>query len=61
MPDITVTYLELGLEQKWSPEQIAGVGKIVGQLVSHDWIYCYLQRDKLTGGRLYKRLRHGRR
>ena len=46
---------------KWSPEQIAGVGKIIGHKVSHEWIYGYVQRDKLTGGKLYKKLRHGRR
>ena len=61
MPDITVTFVEFGLEQKWSPEQIAGVGKIIGHKVSHEWIYGYVQRDKLTGGKLYKKLRHGRR
>lgn len=27
MLGITVTFVELGLEQKWSPEQIVGVGR----------------------------------
>lgn len=35
-PDITVTLVMFGLEQKWSPEQIAGVGKIIGHQVSHE-------------------------
>ncbi len=61
MPDMTVTFVELELEQKWSPEQIAGVGKIIVHSVSHEWVYVYVQRDKLTGGKLYKQLRHGRR
>ena len=36
MPDITVTFVEFGLKQKWSPEQIAGVSKITGHMVSHE-------------------------
>lgn len=58
---LTVDYVEFGLSQKWSPEQIAGVGKLLGFSVSHEWIYGYVQRDKLHGGRLYKQLRHGNR
>ena len=29
--------------------------------VSHEWIYGYIQRDKLRGGKLFKQLRHGHR
>lgn len=59
--ELTMTFVEFGLSQKWSPEQIAGVGKLIGHSVSHEWIYGYVQRDKLRGGKLYKQLRHGRR
>ena len=58
---LTTTFVEFGLSQKWSPEQIAGVGKIIGHSVSHEWIYGYIQRDKLRGGKLFKQLRHGHR
>ncbi len=58
---LTINFVEFGLSQKWSPEQIAGVGKIIGHIVSHEWIYGFVQRDKLRGGKLYKQLRHGHR
>ena len=58
---LTITFVEFGLSQKWSPEQIAGVGKIIGHSVSHEWIYGFVQRDKLSGGKLHKQLRHSRR
>ena len=58
---LTIMFVEFGLNEKWSPEQISGVGKLIGHPVSHEWIYGYVQRDKLTGGKLYKQLRHGRR
>lgn len=61
VPELTITFVEFGLEQKWSPEQIAGVGNIIGLRVSHEWIYGYVQRDKLCGGKLYKQLRQGHR
>lgn len=61
VPALTIGFVEYGLSQKWSPEQIAGVGKIVGYPVSHEWIYGYVQRDKSVGGKLYKQLRQGRR
>ena len=34
--DLTMTFVEFGLNEKWSPEQIAGVGKIIGYDVSHE-------------------------
>jgi IS30 family transposase len=58
---LTITFVEFGLSQKWSPEQIAGVGKIIGHPVSHEWVYGFVQRDKLRGGKLFKQLRHGHR
>ncbi|WP_370215286.1 IS30 family transposase [Idiomarina sp.] len=54
IPELTMTFFEFGLGQKWSPEQIAGVGKIIGHP-------SYVQRGKLRGGKLYRQLRHGRR
>ncbi len=59
--ELTITFVEFGLNEKWSPEQIAGVGKIIGHYVSHEWIYRYVQRDKFRGGRLYKQLRQSHR
>ncbi|MFQ6371386.1 IS30 family transposase [Shewanella sp. YIC-542] len=61
IPEMTMIFVEFGLNQKWSPEQIAGVGKIIGYPVSHEWIYRYVQRDKLRGGKLHKQLRQSRR
>ena len=58
---LTTTFVEFGLSQKWSPEQIAGVGKAIGHSVCHEWIYGIVQRDKLRGGKLFKQLRHGNR
>lgn len=61
VPEKTVTFVEFGLKQKWSPEQIAGVGQIIGCYVSHEWIYSFVQQDKQRGGKLYKELRRGHR
>ncbi len=61
IPEQTITFVKFGLKQKWSPEQIACVGKIIGHPVSHEWIYGFVQRDKLRGGKLFKQLRHGHR
>ena len=41
----------------WSPEQISGVSKLIGYPVSHEWIYGFIYRDKLRGGKLFKQLR----
>lgn len=60
--EMIVAFVEYCLSLKWSPEQIAGVGKLAGYSVSHEWIYGHVQRDKLKGGKLFKHLRHsGRR
>ena len=61
VPESTITFVEFGLSQKWSPEQITGVSKVIGHSVSHEWIYGYVLRDKLRGGKLYKQLRQSRR
>ena len=39
IPVLTMNLVKFGLSQKWSPEQIAGVGKILGHPVSHEWVY----------------------
>ena len=41
------------------PEQIAGVGKIIGHYVSHEWII--VTTSVFRGGRLYKQLRQSHR
>lgn len=56
--ELTVTLVELGLSNKGSPEQISGVSKLIGYPVSHEWIYGFIYRDKLRGGKLFKQLRH---
>jgi IS30 family transposase len=48
------------LEARWSPEQIARWGRATGALtISHETIYRYLWADRLAGGELSRRLRHG--
>ena len=44
--DMTIAFVEFGLSQKGSPEQIAGVGKLIGYSVSHEWIYGHVQRKR---------------
>lgn len=47
-----------GLEEKWSPEQIAGRLWLLGLLcISHETIYRYVWEDKRLGGTLYRHLR----
>lgn len=46
------------LEQRWSPEQIAGRLALEPELsISHETIYRHVWRDKKAGGRLYTHLR----
>jgi transposase, IS30 family len=46
------------MEDQWSPEQIAGVAKLNGQVqVSHETIYRFIYRDAASGGHLYAQLR----
>ena len=45
----------------YSPEQIAGwLKKEELMTISHETIYQYVLRDRKTGGKLYKHLRHSR-
>jgi IS30 family transposase len=49
------------LEEKWSPEQIAGRLRREGILeISHETIYRYIWADKRRGGQLYTHLRGAR-
>jgi IS30 family transposase len=46
-------------QEQWSPEQIVGYCRAHNiPMVSHERIYAYLRKDKLSGGNLYKHLRH---
>lgn len=46
-------------EEQWSPEQIVGYcRKHSIEMVSHERIYQYIRKDKLSGGTLHKHLRH---
>lgn len=58
LPEL-IAWVEARLGDQWSPEQIAGSMKAMGYpLVSHEWIYQHVLRDKAAGGTLYKELRH---
>ena len=47
------------LEQQWRPEQITGRCRLEGiDMVSHEWLYQWIYRDKLLGGKLYLNLPH---
>ena len=46
------------LQEKWSPEQIAGRLAREGISISHELIYQYVWADKRSGGTLYTHLRH---
>ena len=46
-------------DDQWSPEQISGsIGSFGFPLVSHEWIYRHVARDRARGGELYLHLRH---
>ncbi len=50
------------LRARWSPEQIAGWGRLTGLVrVSHETIYRYVAADRHAGGTLYRCLRGARR
>lgn len=51
-------YVDKGIEDDMSPEQIVGIAKKAGALcVSHERIYQYIWAEKKQGGKLYKHLR----
>ena len=47
------------LEIEWSPVQISGRFKKEGIVISYESIYRHVRADRVTGGELYKKLRHG--
>lgn len=50
--------VECLLRNEWSPEQISGwLKRINSQLVSPEWIYHYILKDKKAGGDLHTYLR----
>ena len=50
--------VERCLRQQWSPEQVSGWLRRMGQLsISHETIYRHIWRDRKTGSRLYLHLR----
>ena len=54
-----VEWVESLIRQDWSPEQVAGFARKLGRpLVSHEWIYRHIERDKARDGDLYLHLRH---
>lgn len=56
---LVIQYIQQGLAQDWSPEQIAGrLQKERGVSLHHETIYRYILDDKKAGGHLYKQLRH---
>ena len=53
-----ITFIELKLEEKWSPEQISGwLLEEKGQSLSYETIYLHIWADKKSGGELFKHLR----
>ena len=54
-----ITYIKEKIVLYWSPEQISGRMALEGiETVSPETIYRYLLQDKVSGGKLYKFLRH---
>lgn len=54
-------FINTKLAELWSPQQIAGYGRIHGLLtVSHETIYRHIQQDRLMGGNLWQFLRTAR-
>lgn len=52
-------YIREKLKQDWSPEQISGRMKLdINQSIHHETIYQFIYRNKRSGGKLYKYLRH---
>ena len=52
-------FVEEKLQEKWSPQQIAGFLKNENTPLSHQRIYRHVQADKKAGGTLFTHLRHG--
>jgi IS30 family transposase len=51
-------YIHALLRKKWSPEQIAGVLRLRGELdISYRTIYRHIHRDRRLGGTLWRHTR----
>jgi len=58
---VELARVEALLEEKWSPEQIAGYLRRHGELlISHETIYRHIWRDQKGGGPLHQHLRGAR-
>lgn len=54
----TWAFVEQLIQEDWSPEQVSGwMKQNMNISISHEWIYQYVYKDKLTGGALYRHLR----
>ena len=59
MTPTMISTIEEKLNLQWSPVQISGWLKKLGEaVVSHETIYQYIWKDKLKKGLLYQNLRH---
>lgn len=59
MTSATIFVIEEKLKKQWSPVQISGRMKKLGEgNISHETIYKHIWADKKKGGFLYKELRH---
>lgn len=57
----TWSFVERLICEDWSPEQISGwMKENLSISISHEWIYQYVLKDKMTGGTLYLHLRCGK-
>ncbi len=54
-----IDYIEQGLRNRWSPEQICGrLYREKKIKLSHETVYRYVSQDKRSGGNVYTFLRH---
>lgn len=54
----TWAWIDEKLRQDWSPEQVSGrLKKNIETVVSHEWIYQHIYKDKRSRGDLHKHLR----
>ena len=54
----TWAWIDKKIRQDWSPEQVSGwLKKNTETVVSHEWIYQHIYKDKRSRGNLHKHLR----
>lgn len=57
--DEAKTFVREKLQQNWSPDQISGYAKRHNLFfISGEWIYQFILKDKIKGGKLYLHMRH---